>query len=186
MSGWSQCIIVPHTILPSLYVHETKPPVNHHKTNNCIFASPVIIVIVQRIIRQGCRQFWQCRKCGLGSETRGDHNGVINMTLLCNQWSESHNGPSLGGAEVMTHDYGTQCGCGHAETSQHRERWGAVTRYSRASDTSPTPHSASRADFTHGISSQRSLVISFPYSRNSIFLELLANIYLRNFLWGIE
>lgn len=49
MSGRSQCIMVLHTILPSLYVHETKPPFNHHKTNNSIFVSAVIIV--QRIIR---------------------------------------------------------------------------------------------------------------------------------------
>ena len=95
---------------------------NHHSitTKQTTVSS---VIIVQRIIRQssGCRQFWQCRKFVLGSGTWGDHNGVINMTLLCNQWSESHNGLSLGAAEVMTHDNGTQCGCGHAETSQHWE-----------------------------------------------------------------
>ena len=50
-----------------MYIYETKPPFNHHKTNNCIFVSAVIIV--QRIIRQGSGaggQFWQCRKCGQG------------------------------------------------------------------------------------------------------------------------
>ena len=30
-----------------------------------------------------------CRKCGLGSWGQADHNGVINMTLLCNQRSHS-------------------------------------------------------------------------------------------------
>ena len=99
--------MVPCTILS--YIHKTKQPFNHHKpTTVSLYLQ---LAVVQCVITEGsgCGQFWQCRKCGhWDRRPRGDHNGVINMTLLCNQWSVSHNGLSLGAPEVMTHDNGTQ------------------------------------------------------------------------------
>ena len=106
MSGWTQCM-VPRTILS--YIHKTKQPFNHHK--NTTVSLYLQLAVVQCMITEGSGrgQFWQCRKCGHWDQRPGgDHNGVINMTLLCNQWSVSHNGLSLGAPEVMTHDNGTQ------------------------------------------------------------------------------
>lgn len=71
------------------------------------------------------------------------------MTLLCNQWSASHNGLSLGATEAMTHNNGTQCPHSTPAWSCREVR----SRHQVQPDTSPTPHSASRnispADFTH-------------------------------------
>ena len=104
MSGWTQCMVT-RTILS---LRQNNHSITRKHTTVSLYLQ---LAVVQSMITEGsgCGQFWQCRKCGHWDQRAGgDHNGVINMTLLCNQWSVSHNGLSLGAPEVMTHDNGTQ------------------------------------------------------------------------------
>ena len=94
------------------------------------------------------------------------------MTLLCNQWSASHNGLSLGATEAMTHNNGTQCPHSTPAWSCREVR----NSHQVQPDTSPTPHSASRNispadyDFTHWIWSPHLPFISnIISSRKPIF-----------------
>ena len=145
MSGWTQCMVTRTILSFTWYTRQNNHSITTKHTTVSLYLQ---LAVVQSMITEGsgCGQFWQCRKCGHWDQRAGgDHNGVINMTLLCNQWSVSHNGLSLGAPEVMTHVNGTQWSL-HTVVMQTPvwERWGAVTRYnSDTGDTSPTPHSAS-------------------------------------------
>lgn len=105
------------------------------------------------------------------------------------QWSQSR---SSGGDDSWQWHSVESPHRGHADSSQHWERWGAVTRYSSdTGDTSPTPHSASsniscldrldliRTTFLH------SLVISFPPKSNYLITFTLSQFLKSNkYRWG--
>ena len=108
LSAW---FLVPRTILSYILHTQDKTTIQSPQKKNTTVSQYLQLAVVQCMITEGSGrgQFWQCRKCGHWDQRPGgDHNGVINMTLLCNQWSVSHNGLSLGAPEVMTHDNGTQ------------------------------------------------------------------------------
>ena len=159
MSGWTQCTVTRTILSLTWYTRQNNHSITTKHTTVSLYLQ---LAVVQSMITEGsgCGQFWQCRKCGHWDQRAGgDHNGVINMTLLCNQWSVSHNGLSLGAPEVMTHDNGTQWSL-HTVVMQRR---GAVTRYNS------TPHHTQHPAISQALRLNliqttflHSLVISFP------------------------